>query len=252
MVQLLLPVGQMVGQLQGLRAKLMRQGSRTARLRRGRDRRCRDRARRCQAPGGQRRCDRIGRRRQSHIGDLCRQGPGPKSLARRRRGRRLRKRRLRKCRPRGMSRVDPTLKTCVRRREGTQRWPGLKVGSAHSVHPRRSRAWQSGVIAGASGKISPASKIGCPALEVQCNSSTFGVLTNSERSYIAHASRFNKPARLPGILAGPWRWPWRWPLGTGESISVVFSIVVRTLRVRKTAHGVCRLLSLRLLLIRRS
>jgi hypothetical protein len=41
-------------------------------------------------------------------------------------------------------------------------------------------------------------------------------------------------------------------LGTGESISVVFSIVVRTLRVRKTAHGVCRLLSLRLLLIRRS
>jgi hypothetical protein len=31
----------------------------------------------------------------------------------------------------------------------------------------------------------------------------------------------------------------------------VFSIVVRTLRVRKTAHGVCRLLSLRLLLIRR-
>jgi hypothetical protein len=41
-------------------------------------------------------------------------------------------------------------------------------------------------------------------------------------------------------------------LRTGESISVVSSIVVRTLRVRKTAHGVCRLLSLRLLLIRRS
>jgi hypothetical protein len=41
-------------------------------------------------------------------------------------------------------------------------------------------------------------------------------------------------------------------LRTGESICVVFSIVVRTLRVRKTAHGVCRLLSLRLLLIRRS